>query len=75
VTQLPTSIASYLWLCIRMLVSPINTIRVLIPGRPTILLLQLEVAVVIPLPLGFPVLAEIVTPLFHRLLYVDRSVV
>ena len=75
VTQFPISVARYLWLCIRMLASPINTVRVLILGRPTIFLLQLEVASVIPLPLGSQLLIEIVTPLFHRPLYIDCSVV
>ena len=72
---LPASVAGHLRPCIRVLASPIVIARVLTPSGLTVLLLRLEVPPVVPLPLGTPLLVEVIVPLLHRSFYIDCSVV
>ena len=61
--------------CIKVLASPIVIAHGLTPRGSTVLLLHVEVPLIIPLPLGTPLLVEVIVSLFHRSSYVDRSVV
>ena len=47
----------------------------MISRRPLVLLPQLEVSLVIPLPLNSPLIIEVITPLLYCLFYIEHRII